>query len=312
MTGPFEPDPFEADPFETLSEPVTPVDPDPDFARRLRMRLAREVAALPGGTMSQQTIATRVERESARPSTLTPDIVVSDARRAMDWYVLVFGAQPRGELFVNADGTIGHAEVSIGDAVLMFAEASDLWPDVPVRAPDSPSTFSHTLHLGVADVDATTDRARRAGASVEREPVNEPYGRAAVIIDPFGHRWMLRRPQAAATRLRQGDIAHVTITAPDARRAREFYEAVLQVPFSAGHPGTWRTDQTMPPLGIRSSPGAESEVQLSYRVDDIAAAVERVRAAGGLADEPEHKPYGVIAECTDDQGSPFHLWQPAD
>ena len=53
----------------------------------------------------------------------------------MDWYVEVFGAQRRGELHVNADGTIGHAEVGIGDAVLMFAEASGLWPDVPVRAP---------------------------------------------------------------------------------------------------------------------------------------------------------------------------------
>ena len=99
--------------------------------------------------MSQQTAAARVEREPAWPPTLTPYIVVSDARRARDWYVEVFGAQRRGELHVNADGTIGHAEVGIGDAVLMFAEASDLWPDVPVRAPDSPATFSHTLHLEV-------------------------------------------------------------------------------------------------------------------------------------------------------------------
>lgn len=96
------------------------------------------------------------------------------------------GAQRRGELHVNTDGTIGHAEVGIGDAVLMFAEASDLWPDVPVRAPDSPATFSHTLHLEVDDVDASTERARRSGASVEREPVDQPYGRGSVIVDPFG------------------------------------------------------------------------------------------------------------------------------
>ena len=116
--------------------------------------------------MSQPTVTTGVEREPAWPPTLAPYIVVSDARRAMDWYIEVFGAQPRGELHVNADGTIGHAEVGIGDAVLMFAEASDLWPDVPVRAPDSPATFSHTLHLHVDDVDASTERARRSGASV--------------------------------------------------------------------------------------------------------------------------------------------------
>ncbi len=300
------------DPFEALREPVTPVDPDPGFAGRLRLRLTREVFAPPGGTMSQQTTAVQVEREPAWPPTLTPYIVVSDARRAMDWYVEVFGAQRRGELHVNADGTIGHAEAGIGDAVLMFAEASGLWPDVPVRAPDSPATFSHTLHLEVDDVDGTTERARRSGASVEREPADQPYGRGSVIVDPFGHRWMLLRPPARATRLRQGDVANVTMTARDALRAKRFYEAVLQVPFSSGHPGAWRTDETRPPLGILPSQGAEPEMQLSYRVDDIAAAVERVRAAGGRADEPERRRYGLSTECVDDQGATFRLWQPAD
>ena len=299
------------DPFETLREPVTPVDPDPGFAGRLRLRLTREIFAPPGGTMSQEIVATQVEREPAWPPTLTPYIVVSDARRAMDWYVEVFGAHRRGELYVNADGTIGHAEVGIGDAVLMFAEASDLWPDVPVRAPDSPSTFSHTLHLEVDDVDATTERARRSGASVEREPADQPYGRGSVIVDPFGHRWMLLRPPARATRLRQGDVANVTMVARDAHRAREFYEAVLQVPFSSGHPGAWRTGETRPPLAILPSAGAEPGVQLSYRVDDIAAAVGRVRAAGGRAGEPVRRPFGLLAECTDDQGTTFRLWQPA-
>src|SRR5215831_20584621 len=52
------------DPFEALREPVTPVDPAPDFARRLRMRLTREIFAPPGGTMSQQTV---LERQPAWP-----------------------------------------------------------------------------------------------------------------------------------------------------------------------------------------------------------------------------------------------------
>jgi uncharacterized glyoxalase superfamily protein PhnB len=79
----------------------------------------------------------------------------------------------------------------------MLSDQSDLWPDVPVRAPDHPTTFSHTLHLEVADVDGTTERARSSGASVEREPVDQPYGRGSVIVDPFGHRWMLLRPPAS-------------------------------------------------------------------------------------------------------------------
>jgi uncharacterized glyoxalase superfamily protein PhnB len=302
------------DPFEALREPVRPADPDPGFAERLRTRLTREVFAHSGGTMSQQTAAARAERAPAWPPTLTPYIIVSDARRAMDWYIEVFGAQRRGEPHINADGTIGHAEVGIGDAVLMFAEASDLWPDVPVRAPDrsgSPAAFSHTLHLQVDDVDASTERARLGGASVEREPTDQPYGRGAVIVDPFGHRWMLLRPPAGATRLRQGDVANVMMLAPDPDRAKEFYQAVLQVPFSPGHPGTWRTGETQPPLGIGPDAAAEPAVRLSYRVDDIAAAVDRVRAAGGRAGTPQRRPFGLHAECADDQGGTFYLWQPA-
>jgi predicted enzyme related to lactoylglutathione lyase len=102
------------------------------------------------------------------------------------------------------------------------------------------------------------------------------------------------------------------MTAGDAHRAKEFYEAVLQVPFAAGHPGTWRSDEIMPPLGIGPARGAEPAVQLSFRVDDIAAAVDRVRAAGGHADAPRRRSFGLLAECVDDQGTTFRLWQPAD
>jgi uncharacterized protein len=52
---------------------------------------------------------------------------------------------------------------------------------------------------------------------------------------------------------------------------------------------------------------ARSTVLPMYRVDDIAAAVERVRAAGGTSTDPEQQPYGVTAECTDDQGTRFYL-----
>ncbi|HET7015122.1 MAG TPA: VOC family protein [Streptosporangiaceae bacterium] len=367
------------DPFEALREPVTPVDPDPDFAGRLRRRLTREVLASSGGTMSQETISTQPAQPSAaapstaaarpaaarpaasrpaaarpaaaRPSALTPYIVVADARRALDWYGEVFGAQRRGQLYVNADGTIGHAEVSIGHAVLMFSEVSDLWPDVPVRAPENPATFSHTLHLEVDDVDASTDRARRNGAAVEREPVDQPYGRGAVIVDPFGHRWMLLRPPtetgvgaetgaetetetetgagaetggsetratwAGAAEPSHCEIGNITMLARDTQQTKEFYEAVLGVSFFSGHPGAWRTEQTSPPLGIMPSTatapaaGAPTEVQLSYRVDDITATIERVRAADGHANEPVRRPYGLLAECVDNQGATFRLWQPS-
>jgi uncharacterized glyoxalase superfamily protein PhnB len=298
------------DPFEALREPVTPVTPDPLFTARLRERLTRAVLHHDQGeTMAVQTTG----RAPAWPPALTPYLVVSDARAALDWYTDVLGARLRGEPYVNADGTIGHMEVDLGDAVLMFAEASDLYPDVPVRAPDAPTTFSHSLHLEVSNVDETVVLARRHGAVVQREPADQPYGRSATLVDPFGHRWLLIEPPARATRLRQGDIARVTMVAADAVQAKEFYEAVLEVPFTPGRtPGAWGTEETQPQVGVWSPEDATPEVQLCFRVDDIEAAAERVRAAGGTHAAVARQPYGLIVECTDDQGAHFQLWQPVD
>ncbi|HEV2780253.1 MAG TPA: VOC family protein [Actinophytocola sp.] len=180
------------DPLDALRAPVEPVDPDPAFALRLRERLRQAVLNPEGGAMTETVAATQ---DLDWGPALSPYIVVSDARAAMDWYVEVLGAKRRGEMYINEDGTVGHAEVRIGDAVLMFAEASELWPDVPVAPPPAtPSTHSHTLHLQVSDVDGMTRRAAERGATVEREPTDQPYGRGSVIVDPFGHRWMLLKP----------------------------------------------------------------------------------------------------------------------
>ena len=50
-------------------------------------------------------------------------------------------------------------------------------------------------------------------------------------------------------------------------------------------------------------------MQLSFRIDDFTAAVERVRAAGSYADDPARRSFGLLAECADDQGTVFRLWQ---
>ena len=140
---------------------------------------------------------------------------------------------------------------------------------------------------------------------------DQPYGRGSVIVDPFGHRWMLLRPPARATRLRQGDVANVTMVAPDAHRAKKFYEAVLQVPFSPAHPGAWRTGETRPPLGIVSPEGAEPGCSCPTASTTSPLRSSGCRAAGGRADEPARRPFGLSAECVDDQGATFRLWQPA-
>jgi uncharacterized glyoxalase superfamily protein PhnB len=300
------------DPLDALRMPVEPVHPDPIFAAELRERLRQAVLNPPGGAMTETIEATE---DLAWPPALTPYIVVSDARAAMDWYVEVFGATRRGEIYVNDDGSVGHAEIGIGDAVLMFAEASELYPDVPVAPPaETPSTHSHTLHLQVSDVDGTTRRAAARGATVEREPRDEPYGRGSVIVDPFGHRWILLRPPGWASRHAHGDISYVTMVVADDERAKRFYGTVFGWEWEAGSvPNAWGpVGHAGREFGIWGDRSQRPEVQLCYRVADIRTALGRVREAGGEAGEVEHKPYGLMANCVDDQGAHFQLWQPID
>jgi uncharacterized glyoxalase superfamily protein PhnB len=128
--------------------------------------------------------------------TLTPYIAVRDGRRALDWYAEVFDARPRREPIIMPDGRIGHSEITIGDSVLMISEE---FPEIDVLGPQSRGGSTSTLVIAVPDVDDTIKRAIAAGARLEREPRDEPYGRTGVIHDPFGHRWMVQtRPTAAA------------------------------------------------------------------------------------------------------------------
>jgi uncharacterized glyoxalase superfamily protein PhnB len=248
---------------------------------------------------------TEAGTELAWGPSLSPYLIVADGRRALDWYGEVFGARPRGEPYVMPDGSIGHAELAIGDAVLMLAEA---FGDVPVRAP-SGGPASHSVHLQLPDVDGTVRTASSHGASVEREPADTPYGRVAVVVDPFGHRWMLNQPPATASRLRHGDVAYLSMITPDDEAARVFYGAVLgwhTVPGSVEH--GWQVADVTPGVGIARG---EPEVQLCYRVTDVVEAAERVRRHGGRAGEVVLRPYGPMVDCTDDQGAHFQLWQPA-
>jgi len=297
-----------SDPLEQLREPLAAIEPDPNFAARLRRQLQDALLDRPGGAMSDTETANH--EDLAWPPTLTPYIAVADARRAIDWYVDVFKGQRRGDPYVMPDGSIGHAEVGIGDSVLMLSEPSS---EVPVRQPAPGAPHSHTLHVQVDDVDATARRAAGQGAEVEREPVDEPYGRVAVVIDPFGHRWLLNQPPARATRARHGDVAYITMIAADDERAKAFYAAVLGWQFSPGSvPHGWDVDDVRPMVGLSGDPAQPPEVHLCYRVNDIEAALARVRAAGGQAGDADQRPYGLLAECTDNQGARLYLWQPTD
>ena len=95
----------------------------------------------------------------------------------------------------------------------------------------------------------------------------------------------------------------------DSAAVRAFYGAVLGWRFSPGQVDDgWRLDDVRPMTGLHGG-HARTTVLPMYLVDDIHAALSRVRAAGGSAPEPERQPYGLTAECTDDQGTRFYLGQ---
>jgi PhnB protein len=117
---------------------------------------------------------------------LTPYIAVKQAADAIEFYRRAFGAKERLRL-VAPDGKVGHAELEIGDSVLMLA---DEHPDMEFRSPEAFGGAAVTLHLYVKDVDATFRKATEAGAKPVRAVQDQFYGdRTGSLRDPFGHVW---------------------------------------------------------------------------------------------------------------------------
>ena len=119
---------------------------------------------------------------------VTPYLSVRDAARAIDFYARVFGARERMRMDAPG-GKIGHAELKIGDSVVMLA---DEYPDMDFMSPQSRGGASVTLHIYVKDVDAVVAGAVAAGAKLKRPVKDEFYGdRNGTIEDPFGHLWSI-------------------------------------------------------------------------------------------------------------------------
>jgi PhnB protein len=116
---------------------------------------------------------------------ISPYLIVNDASAAIDFYTAVFGARERMRM-ADPSGRIGHAEIDIGDSVVML---SDEHPEMDLRGPDG-GVPPVSLQMYVENVDKVVQQARAAGVTVERELRDEFYGdRTATLRDPFGHRW---------------------------------------------------------------------------------------------------------------------------
>jgi PhnB protein len=117
---------------------------------------------------------------------VTPYLHVDGANAAIEFYSKVFGATERMRMPAPG-GKIGHAELQIGNSVIMLA---DEFPDMNVRGPKAFGGTPVTVMVYVEDVDQAFDRAIKGGAKEIRPVMDQFYGdRSGEFEDPFGHRW---------------------------------------------------------------------------------------------------------------------------
>jgi PhnB protein len=124
--------------------------------------------------------------------TVTPRLVVSDGAAAIEFYRAAFGAEELGERFTDPEGKLVHAEVRIGDSVVMISEdAEDA--EAPARSPQAlGGVVTAIMATYWENVDAVWERAVKAGATVVYPLDDQFYGeRGGRLRDPFGQQWML-------------------------------------------------------------------------------------------------------------------------
>ena len=117
---------------------------------------------------------------------VTPYLHVDGASKAIEFYRTVFGAKERMRM-AAPDGRIGHAELEIGNSMIMLA---DEHPEMNVLGPKSVGGTPVTVLVYVEDVDRAFERALKAGAKELRPVQTQFYGdRSGQFEDPFGHHW---------------------------------------------------------------------------------------------------------------------------
>ncbi len=117
---------------------------------------------------------------------VTPYLTLNDAARAIDFYKRAFGAQELSRMEAPG-GKIGHAEIKIGDSIIMLA---DEMPNTSVRSPLSLNGTTGGIYLYVENADAIFNQAVSAGAHVEAPLTDVFWGdRYGRLKDPFGHSW---------------------------------------------------------------------------------------------------------------------------
>jgi PhnB protein len=119
---------------------------------------------------------------------VSPYLIVDGAAEAISFYETVLGATQRMRMD-GPDGRVGHAELDVGDSVIMLADEN---PDMGARSPRTIGGTPVSIHVYLEDVDAAFDRALQSGAKSLRPLEDRFYGdRSGALEDPFGHHWDL-------------------------------------------------------------------------------------------------------------------------
>lgn len=120
--------------------------------------------------------------------TVTPSIIVKHIPAAIDFYERAFGAEELDRM-EGPNGTVMHAEIRIGDSIIMLGEENQAWQ---TKSPLSTNGNPGSLHIYVPDVDQAVGRALEAGAT-SRYPIEDAFwgDRYGKVTDPFGHEWGL-------------------------------------------------------------------------------------------------------------------------
>jgi uncharacterized glyoxalase superfamily protein PhnB len=193
--------------------------------------------------------------------------------------------------------------------------------------PQTHEVTSTTQHMGIYSVDsgqgmlccyavADLQGARQAildgGGSVGEEQQFD-FGTVLDATDPQGTAFAVFQPGASEPRPAlngsgPGELSYITYEVPDSAAFKAFYSGVLFWTFEPGRIADgWGVAQTHPMAGVAGGATASVTVPM-WTVEDVDAAVARVREAGGtVIEEPSQQPYGRMAQCTDDQGTRFYL-----
>jgi len=122
---------------------------------------------------------------------VTPYLIVKGATRAIDFYKQAFGATEIMR-FPGPNNTVMHAEIKIGDSVIMLADEQATPGGGEYRSPQSVGGSPVSLMIYVPEVDKTFKQAVSLGAQSKRDVQNQFYGdRSGNLIDPFGHIWTI-------------------------------------------------------------------------------------------------------------------------